>query len=88
MHLKNFSLIVRKRTVKLSPAYDLLNSTLALPAAREELALPLRGKKRAFTEDDLVDYYGRERLGLTVQSVEEVLGVFSAALPTWSGIID
>lgn len=55
MHLKNFSLITRGEIVQLSPAYDLLNSTLALPGATEELALPLRGKKSNLKRTDLVD---------------------------------
>jgi hypothetical protein len=44
MHLKNFSLITRQGRVGLAPAYDFLNTTIALKHAREELALPLRGK--------------------------------------------
>jgi serine/threonine-protein kinase HipA len=46
MHLKNFSLIYDKNTWHLSPAYDLLNVTLANPADTEELALPIEGKKK------------------------------------------
>jgi serine/threonine-protein kinase HipA len=50
MHLKNFSLISRDEKHELSPAYDLLNSTLAMGGgAREELALPLNGKKSKLT---------------------------------------
>ncbi|HEX4044769.1 MAG TPA: HipA domain-containing protein, partial [Gammaproteobacteria bacterium] len=41
MHLKNFSLIVRNQIVSLSPAYDLLNSTIAQENSKEEIALPL-----------------------------------------------
>ena len=46
MHLKNFSLIHDNGTWQLSPAYDLLNVTLANPADTEELALTLEGKKK------------------------------------------
>lgn len=88
MHLKNFSLIVRDKTIKLSPAYDLLNSTIALPGAQEEVALPLNGKKRSLTRNDLVDYYGRQRLELTVQLIDDVLQTLSAAVPLWGSIIE
>lgn len=46
MHLKNFSLIHDEGTWHLAPAYDLLNVTLANPDDKEELALPLEGKKK------------------------------------------
>ena len=49
MHLKNFSLITRDDRIDLSPAYDLLNSTIAMGNAQEELALPIRGKKSNLT---------------------------------------
>lgn len=88
MHLKNFSLIVREdQTIKLSPAYDLLNTTIALPRAVEELALPLNGKKRGLTHGDLVSYFGRERLELTDRSIENVLDVFAAAAGQWQSIV-
>lgn len=46
MHLKNFSLITNQDDdVTLSPAYDLLSTALLLPEDKEELALPLNGKK-------------------------------------------
>jgi hypothetical protein len=43
--------------VELSPAYDLVNTTIVLCRAQEELALPLKGKKKNLTKDDLVRYY-------------------------------
>src|SRR5208282_995547 len=58
MHLKNFSLIRDKQRVELSPAYDLINTTIAIHA-KEEIALPLRGKKSRLTSTDLIDYYGK-----------------------------
>src|SRR5882724_11657416 len=57
MHLKNFSLITRKTgRVDLSPAYDFVNSTIALPNAKEEMALPIRGKRSNLTRSDIFDY--------------------------------
>ena len=45
MHLKNYSVITRNGKTELSPAYDLLNSTIVLKGDAEEIALPLKGKK-------------------------------------------
>lgn len=92
MHLKNFSLVSRTQsrggrfTVALSPAYDLLNTTVILNA-REESALPLRGKKRNLTRNDLVSYFCRERCGLAVKVVDRILQQLSQALPEWEALI-
>lgn len=64
MHLKNFSLIRTNQKVELSPAYDLLNTTMVLPEGHEELALPIRGKKNKLKKEDFLTYYGREILDL------------------------
>lgn len=69
MHLKNFSLIAHDKKVELSPAYDLLNSTIAMEKATEELALPLAGKKSKIKKDELIDYYGKDRLKLTEKTI-------------------
>lgn len=76
MHLKNFSLITREGKITLSPAYDLLNSTIVLPGSEEEMALPLAGKKKKFKRQDLIDYFGKERLKLTEKSIEAELENF------------
>ncbi|MDA0193844.1 MAG: HipA domain-containing protein [Bacteroidetes bacterium] len=76
MHLKNFSLITRNYKVELSPAYDLLNSTVSMGNAVEEIALPLAGKKSKITETLLFQYYGKERMGLN----DKILGAESELL--------
>jgi len=73
MHLKNFSLIQREGKVELAPAYDLINTTVALGGTPEEMALPLHGKKSNLTRGDLVDYFGTDRLGLTERTRATVL---------------
>ena len=73
MHLKNFSIICRGDVITLSPAYDLLNTTIVLPQPEEELALPLKGKTNRLNKKDLVDYWGRDRLQLTNRVIEKVL---------------
>ena len=45
MHLKNFSLITKNGKTTLAPAYDLLNSSIAIKNPEEEIALTLKGKK-------------------------------------------
>ncbi|MEA3287862.1 MAG: HipA domain-containing protein [Candidatus Marinimicrobia bacterium] len=69
MHLKNFSLITRKNKIELSPAYDLLNSTISIDKAVEEMALPMAGKKRRINQADLFEYYGKDRLRLTEKTI-------------------
>ena len=87
MHLKNFSLITRNQKVEFSPAYDLLNSTLAMGGAEEELALSLAGKRKEFKTRELIDYFGRERLQLTEKSIQVVLGQFTKIYPKWEELI-
>lgn len=88
MHLKNFSMIVRDGRTRLSPAYDLVSSTLALPGAAEELALPLRGKKSRLGREDLVEYYGREWLGLAPGALGAALDSLERAVPEWLRLIE
>ena len=87
MHLKNFSLVTRNDKVELSPAYDFLNTTIALKNAKEELALPLNGKKSNLTRRDLVDYFARERLGIKDAVLNDVLSRFTKALPVWRELL-
>ena len=87
-HLKNFSLITRNGKVELSPAYDLLNSTIVLRGDNiEELALTLAGKKRKITRELLVDYYGKDRLKLSDKTIQQVLNDIESALPEWFHLI-
>ena len=69
MHLKNFSVIRRDFKVELSPAYDLLNSTIILNS-QEELALPLRGKKNKKIQQTRFNKLGIDRIeGLEIESL-------------------
>lgn len=53
MHLKNFSLLEQPGLgMVLSPAYDLVNTSLANPTDDEELALNLNGKKKKLKKQD------------------------------------
>src|SRR5262249_28509470 len=86
LHLKNFSLIHTEGITEFSPAYDLVNSSITM-RTREELALPLRGKKSNLTRADLVDYFGKERLHLLPEMIKEVLDRLQKALGTWKELI-
>ncbi len=94
MHLKNFSVIGREGKVELSPLYDCLSTTVALMALGrsadeiEEMALPLHGKKRHLTRRDLVEYYGRSRLGLPQKVTQKALAALSDAIPQWLRLVD
>jgi serine/threonine-protein kinase HipA len=87
MHLKNFSLIRRNDKIELSPAYDLVNTTIALPNPIEELALTLNGKKNKLTKDIFVDYFATQRLGLTNITIERTLAAIESQEQTWHNLI-
>jgi serine/threonine-protein kinase HipA len=71
-HLKNFSLLERPEGLRLSPAYDLLN-TLLYPFSRET-ALEIGGKKREFDTlgRSLIETFGAE-IGLPKAAVDLAL---------------
>ncbi len=69
MHLKNFSLITRNNKIELSPAYDLLNSTISMGETIEEIALPIAGKKRKIKKEHFFEYYGKEKLKLSKKTI-------------------
>jgi serine/threonine-protein kinase HipA len=83
MHLKNYSIIVRKGKIELSPAYDLLNSTIVLKGDVEEIALWLNGKKRNLNQDILINYFGSEKCSLTDKMIERTISNLQKALPSW-----
>ena len=89
MHLKNFSLITRQGKVELAPAYDYLNTTVAYLAlgkrieTLEEVALPLRGKKRRLTAKDWIGYYASERLKLPPKIIDRVRAELLKSIPGW-----
>ncbi len=87
VHLKNFSIIYREDVIGLSPAYDLLNTTIALPHPEEELALPLNGKKNRLKRQDLVDYFGRNRLQLTGRVIDKVMLELKQARTVWEQLL-
>ena len=87
MHLKNYSVIIRGGKVELSPAYDLLNSTIVLKGETDEIALAIKGKKKRLNPDILVDYFGKDRCQLSDIVIEKTLKSVQSALLSWPDII-
>lgn len=87
MHLKNYSLITRDAVTMLSPAYDLLNTTIVLSHAKEELALPLQDKKNNLTKIDLFNYLPRDLLKLNQSVIDNIINQIQDAMPQWKELI-
>jgi serine/threonine-protein kinase HipA len=88
MHLKNYSLVTENDKTTLSPAYDLLNTTIILKQPKEESALPLNGKRAKLSRSDFVDYYAWQRLGLSPTVTTRILGELESTLPQWHARIE
>jgi serine/threonine-protein kinase HipA len=88
MHLKNFSIINREGKIELSPCYDLVNSTIEYKKQDEEIALPLKGKKKHLTRNILINYFGKEKCELTDKVIDKVLETIKSAVPQWRNLID
>lgn len=87
MHLKNFSLITRDGKTTLSPAYDLLNTTIAMAQPSEEMALPLKGRKSRLTSSNFLDYFAKDRLGLNQKIIDQVCEDIKSQLSHWREMI-
>ena len=86
MHLKNFSLYRPLKKYQLSPAYDLLNVAIANPKDREELALPLSGRKTKLRLSDFLN--AAKTMGLDENVVQRLVAGFQKALPKWRTLIE
>jgi serine/threonine-protein kinase HipA len=74
MHLKNFSLIKGSSGWSLSPAYDLLNTSIILPEDKEELALTIQGKKKKINRENF-ELFGKQ-MNLTEKQINGVFNRF------------
>lgn len=86
MHMKNFSLYCPKRAYQLSPAYDLLNVSIANPNDKEELALPLNGKKKKLCLADFLN--AADTMGIERNVVFKLIDNMHNAFPKWKTLID
>ncbi|RKY56471.1 MAG: type II toxin-antitoxin system HipA family toxin, partial [Candidatus Neomarinimicrobiota bacterium] len=79
--------------VELSPAYDFLSTTTAFLSIGkqieeiEEVALPIKGKKRKLTRKIWIDYFGMDRLQLNSAVIAEELTRFSNSFDRWYELI-
>jgi serine/threonine-protein kinase HipA len=88
MHLKNFSLITKGGKTTLTPVYDFLNSSIAIKNPEEEMALTLKGKKSNLKKADFINYYAKERLGLSDKTVDSILANMIKCLSEWNELIE
>ncbi len=86
MHLKNFSLYRPADNYMLTPAYDLLSTSIVMPEDDEELALTLNGKKkkikRADFEKAMLDS------GMDEKAIEKLFKKFAKTFPKWYALIE
>ena len=87
MHLKNFSLYSKERgAFMLTPAYDMLSTTLVMPEDTEELALTLNGKKRKIKKTDFVT--SMQASGLEDKVISNIFAKFTKAKEKWFEFIE
>jgi len=85
MHLKNFSLYRPLTSYMLTPAYDLLSTSIVMPEDDEELALTLNGKKKKIRREDFEK--AMRDSGMDDTSVSNLFHKFARVLPKWDVII-
>lgn len=87
MHLKNFSLIRKPGTgTILSPAYDMVATTLVNPTDDEDLALTLNGKKKKIHRNDFVAAFNT--LKLDPKQQENIFNKMERVKNKWMEFID
>lgn len=86
MHLKNFSLIENIfGEYELSPAYDLLNTTLVILNDKEESALTINGKKSRLKLNDFNKL--AESLLINEKALQAIYTRFYTIIPEWIAMI-
>ncbi len=86
MHLKNFSLFRPVDNYMLTPAYDLISTSIVMPEDDEELALTLNGKKNRLKR---IDFETAMRAsGMDDKAIVNLFNKFSKAIPKWYQIIE
>ena len=85
MHLKNFSLFKPTDNYMLTPAYDLLSTSIVMPEDDEELALTLNGKKKKIKREDFEKVMSDS--GMDEKSIANLFKKFERAYPKWIEMI-
>lgn len=88
MHLKNYALITRDSKTTLAPAYDFINSTIAIKNPKEEIALTLNGKKRNLRRKDFIEYYALEILKLNKAIIDDQLEKIKQTEQGWFELLE
>ena len=87
MHLKNFALLTtRENNIQFSPAFDLVNTKVAMPADTEEMALTINAKKRKLKKADFLAL--AKTLGISERSSQNSFEKFARLLPGTKEWID
>jgi serine/threonine-protein kinase HipA len=87
MHLKNFSLLRNEENeIILAPAYDLLATKLLIPEDKEEIALPINGKKNNLRKSDFDIIAARLEIKNVV--AENVYNKVSSSLNLMASFVD
>ena len=86
MHLKNFSLYRPADNYMLTPAYDLLSTSIVMPDDDEELALTLNGKKKRINRSDFET--AMLDSGMDEKAIEKLFKKFAKTLPKWYALIE
>lgn len=87
MHLKNFSLIDSPVLgYVLSPAYDMVASSLLVEGDEEELALTLNGKKKKIRKKDFLEAINR--FNIDAKAIENIFNKFRTSVEKWYDFID
>lgn len=87
MHLKNFSLITKKGKTYLTPAHDLINSTIIMKATKEEMALPIMGTKARFKLHHFKDYLAIDKMNIQPKIIDKICNDIKSAKPIWLDLI-
>ena len=85
MHLKNFSIFKPIDNYMLTPAYDLLSTSIVMPEDDEELALTLNGKKKKIKREDFENAMSDS--GMDKKSIANLFKKFERAYPKWIEMI-
>jgi serine/threonine-protein kinase HipA len=87
MHLKNFSLIDNPGMgYVLSPAYDMIASSLVVEGDEEELALTLNGKKKKLRKKDFLEAINR--FEIDARAIENIFDKFKNLAEKWDEFIN
>ncbi|MEJ2883560.1 HipA domain-containing protein [Pedobacter sp. GR22-6] len=76
MHMKNFSILYKEDEIVLSPAYDLINSSLVFPKDKDDTAMLLSGRKRNLKFQDFSNL--ADSLGIDSKVFSRVIKKFTA----------